>query len=277
MVLFIQNIYCGGIKMSAIDEKAIREHLSAKIPAFIIKSSVASTNTYLKKLAQDKADEFTVVIAEEQTNGRGRTGNSFFSPAGGLYFSILIKERLKEERIAFITALSAVAAALAIEKLTNQKADIKWINDIYINKRKVCGILAEGCMYADNETADIILGIGVNICLNANDIPADLQKKAGALYCRKEAVPPNFKNILCAEILNYLCDILTCEEKDSYIKKYKEKCSVLYGKKITYKKNNTEYSGTVFGIDERLHLIVSDDNGANQHLSSGEIKITGWE
>ena len=101
-------------------------------------------NNIAKAMALDDCDEGITVVATKQTAGRGRLGRSFLSKRGGVYFSIVLHPKKQEKETLFITVAAAVAAARAIESVSGKKCDIKWVNDIYINGKKVCGILAEG-------------------------------------------------------------------------------------------------------------------------------------
>ncbi len=256
--------------MLNISENALREHLIFPVPEIIILDSVDSTNNYLKNLAEKNIKNGTIVIARNQTNGRGRTGNRFFSPDGGLYMSILLDSYINTE---FVTALSGVALCRAIKKHTGFSPKIKWVNDIYINKKKVCGILAEGTISPDGNLKNIILGIGLNILAPKDGFPEDIKNKAGALF--KEDMPDSIENKITAEIINCIFEILT-EKNDSFIEEYKN-LSLLTGKEIEYKKNNQVHTGQVVSIDDKLRLLVETPNGEKDTLSSGEIKILNWE
>lgn len=256
--------------MLNISKNAIRKYLTFPVPEIIILDSVDSTNNYLKKLTEENIKDGTIVIAKNQTKGRGRTGNSFFSPDGGLYMSILFGSELNVESL---TALSGVSVCHAIEKCTELSPKIKWVNDIYIDRKKICGILAEGTVSPDGRLKNIILGIGLNILAPKDGFPEDIKDKAGALY--DDTVPSDTENKITAEIINFLFEILA-EKSDKYIEEYK-KLSLLTGKEIEYRKNNQIFTGQVISIDDSLKLIVKKEDGKKDVLSSGEIKIIGWE
>lgn len=256
--------------MLNISENSIREHLIFPVPEIIILDSVDSTNNYLKKLTKNNIKSGTVVIAKNQTKGRGRTGNSFFSPDGGLYMSILLDSCLNTE---FLTALSGVALCRAIKKHTNFLPQIKWVNDIYIDRKKVCGILTEGTVSTDGSLGNIILGIGLNILSPKGGFPKDIKNKADSLF--KENMPLGTENKITAEILNCLFEIMT-DKSNKYIEEYKN-LSLLTGKEIEYRKNNATHTGRVLSIDDSLKLIVERDDGEKDTISSGEIKILNWE
>ena len=256
--------------MLNISENAIRKSLKFPVPEIIILDSVDSTNNYLKKLTEENIKEGTIVIARRQTKGRGRTGNSFFSPDGGLYMSILLDSGLNTE---FVTALSGVSVCHAIEKCTELSPKIKWVNDIYIDRKKICGILAEGTVSPVGKLENIILGIGLNILAPKGGFPEDIKDKAGALY--EYNMPKDAENRITAEIINSLFQIVT-EKSNKFIDEYK-KLSLLTGKEIEYKKNNILYTGRVISIDDKLRLVIETPSGEKDILSSGEIKIINWE
>ena len=140
-----------------------------------------STNTYLKKLARAGAEEGRIIIARRQSAGRGRLGRSFYSDAEGLYISVLIRPHMKAEGMVFVTAMAAVAMARAIERTVNADARIKWVNDIFVRGKKVCGILCESAFGADALSEYVVIGAGVNIAEPFGGFPADISAVAGAL------------------------------------------------------------------------------------------------
>lgn len=169
---------------------------------------VDSTNTYAEKLARENAAEGLVVVAGEQTAGRGRRGRSFYSPEGtGLYMSILLRPRLtlKDCDVTFITPMAAVAACEAIEKVSLKKPGIKWVNDILTDGKKVCGILAEASYDAQTGKPEyVILGVGMNVYPPAGGFPKEIENVAGAILGDEEitADTADAKNLLAAEFIN---------------------------------------------------------------------------
>lgn len=149
--------------------------------AVTVRKRVDSTNAEARRRALEGAAEGTVVVAEEQTAGKGRPGKTFFSPAAtGLYLSIVLRPTLAADRGQFITCAAAVACAQAIEQVTGAESLIKWVNDIYCDGRKVAGILTEGVV--DMESGHFehaVLGIGVNVKPPADGFPHDIADVAG--------------------------------------------------------------------------------------------------
>ena len=236
---------------------------------------VDSTNNIAKKLAVNGENESLVVVADSQTAGRGRLGRTFLSEKGGVYFSVILRPNIKAEDTIFITVAAAVAVARAIEKIQNKKCDIKWVNDIYIEGKKVCGILTEGAFKSDGTPDYVILGIGVNLFEPKGGFPQNLPL-AGSIFEKKSIFRKNkIKKLLLKEILVEFFEIYNNFSNKDYIKEY-QKRSFLTGKKITYKKDDILLSAEVVGIDDNARLIIKKDNDI-QTLSQGEIQIVGME
>lgn len=224
-----------------------------------------STNDDLKALAADGAPDGEVLIAGAQTAGKGRLGRSFWSPGhAGLYMSVLLRPVIPAGEALAITTAAAAAAAIAIDELSGRRSGIKWVNDIYIDGRKVCGILTESAVSQSGGLSWAVMGIGVN----ASDIgfPEDLQGKAGAAGIAPELIPQ-----LAARILTHFftyCDRLP---EKVYMDEYRSR-SVLTGRVIEYEMNGELHSGKVEGIDDDARLIVRNENGVIP-LLSGEVNI----
>ena len=235
-----------------------------------ILSVTDSTNTYLKELAKkDNNLNKYVVLAEHQTAGRGRLGRSFLSPDGeGLYMSILCRPELSFENTALLTVATAVAVSDAIEKLTKCKTSIKWVNDIFINSKKACGILAESGMdYNTKRISYAVVGIGINV--NMKEVPDEIKDIATSLEieCGKKLS----RNTLAAEIINNFDKYSDNLTDRKYIEKYKNK-SIVIGKTVTVIDPNGNYNATVTDIDDNGCLIIKRGNEI-RILNSGEISI----
>ena len=238
-----------------LDAEKIKNMLSFDADVAVFES-VKSTNDIAAEFA-DKTELPIIVAAEGQTDGKGRNGKSFFSPAGtGLYLSVVTHPKTDIFSLPAVTCGAAVAVVRAIEKLTGMKPQIKWVNDIYSGGRKVCGILcrALGC---NGRAEHLVTGIGIN--LTTEIFPAEIKDIAGSLDCDVD------RNILAAEIVNNLVNI------SDFMDEYKEKSCVL-GREITYFVNNIPHKATALDIDENGGLIVSDGKEKTT-LSSGEITV----
>lgn len=237
-----------------------------------VQERVTSTNSVLKEAAEQGKAQGTVLIAQEQTAGKGRLGRSFFSPVGtGLYLSLLLRPSCPAQEALSITTAAAVAVSRAIEKTTGIPAQIKWVNDIYVGGKKVCGILTEASV--DFETGGLhyaVLGIGVNIQEPQGGFAPELQEVATALYAT--AVPGGLRARLAAEILTEFFAIYGSPDDKGYMEEYQSR-SFLTGLDITFVQGNVTEQGHVLGIDEQARLVVQLISGEKRYYSAGEVKI----
>lgn len=175
-----------------LSASGIRRFLPADAPLFpTVRKCLDSTNAEALRRAVDGAPEGTVIVAEEQTAGRGRRGRSFFSPAGtGIYLSILVRPALPAERAHLLTCSAAVAVAEAIEACAGVDASIKWVNDVYCRGKKVAGILTEGSFDLEGGVLQhAVVGIGVNVRPPHAGFPAEIAERAGAVLPASDATP----------------------------------------------------------------------------------------
>lgn len=222
-------------------------------------AEIPSTNTALKEMAAQDASIGTTLIAARQTGGRGRLGRQFHSPKGGLYLSNLIAPTDTA------TCCAAVAAARAIESLCDAKIDIKWVNDLYLNGRKVAGILAEGVLSPDGALTAVVLGIGINV--GEMTFPAELQSIATSLGNEGFALS---REDVAAAFLNGLTQTLCADT--SVMDEYRRRNLVL-GRQVTVMRGNETYLATAEAITDAGHLTVRDTDGHTHELSSGEVSI----
>lgn len=238
--------------------------------------TVDSTNEIAKKLVTNGCDEGVVVCALKQTAGKGRLGRTFLSEKGGAYFSIVLKPQIKPEDTLFITVAAAVSVAQAIEAISGKKCEIKWVNDIYINSKKVCGILTEGGFSTDGKLEYAILGVGINLFAPRDGFPQELPL-ADSVFSRKSKILQKKRKIE-QMIAGFLTDFFEFYENLSekeFVTEYQRR-SFLTGKDITYTKDGATYKATVIGVDDDARLVVSHD-GKTDVLSHGEIQIVGME
>ncbi|MCK8824891.1 biotin--[acetyl-CoA-carboxylase] ligase [Fuchsiella alkaliacetigena] len=141
---------------------------------------VESTNKIAIAEAKEGAVEGAIVIAGEQTAGKGRLGRSFFCPPGGIWFSVILRPNLRPDFVAQLNFIGVIALAKTIDKLTDLKPGIKWPNDILVNGRKVSGILTELSAEVD-QINYLVMGIGINLNIDLDQFPADLVNKASSV------------------------------------------------------------------------------------------------
>lgn len=237
-----------------------------------IYKSLESTNKTAKEMAIAGADHGTVIISDCQTLGRGRYSRSFFSPSGGLYMSIILRpEVLHFEHPTSVTAFAAVSVCEAIESISKKAPMIKWVNDVFIDGKKVCGILTEAVTDFESGGLEwIVLGIGINVYIRAEDFPGDLQSLATSIYPDEKV--SGVRNKLSAEIINKILGFKVPPNETEIFEKYKKRLMML-GEEITVIQDQTEYKATAINIDPVGHLIVKNKSGELITLSSGEIRI----
>ncbi|MDR0219789.1 MAG: biotin--[acetyl-CoA-carboxylase] ligase [Lachnospiraceae bacterium] len=236
-----------------------------------IHGELESTNNTAKEMIINGAvTHGTVIIADSQSGGRGRFERSFFSPPGsGLYMSVILdKERLWASEPTVITAYAAVSVCEAIAALTGEKAGIKWVNDVFLAGKKVCGILTEAAVNARGGAVEwVIVGIGIN-CRAAEGCPEEYRETVGdiALDAAEKT-----RNELAAEIINRLASSAP-PEKAEIVARYRQRLLYL-GKKVTVHDYPDSYVATALDIDESAHLIVRKADGETVCLTAGEISI----
>lgn len=231
-----------------------------------------STNNYAKSLAANGAEDGMAVIADSQTAGKGRLGRNFFSPSGtGLYMSIIIRPDMSLDTVQLITSCAACAAAEAIETLCGREVSIKWVNDLYMNGRKICGILTEASLSLETKSLDYaVIGIGINVLSVKNIFGDDLSEIATSI--EDETGLKLNRNRLCAEILNHLESSLGGIEKRDFLDGYRRR-EILTGNIISASPNGIPITGKAVGIDENAGLVIELSDGSRRTLSSGEANL----
>jgi BirA family transcriptional regulator, biotin operon repressor / biotin---[acetyl-CoA-carboxylase] ligase len=267
--------YCLSEDNDILSNESIMPYLSGntKNLRLEVHKSVTSTNTLLKELANEGEAEGKVLIAEEQTGGRGRLGREFYSPAKtGIYMSILLRPKLTVEDSLFITTSAAVSVAKAIEKVTDCETKIKWVNDIYCNGKKVCGILTEAAVDFEGGGLEYcIVGIGINVSRPKDDFPVELQSIATAIF-ESRMYSSSLRSQLTAEILNNFCEYYAEFSKEAITKEYRKR-SFLIGKEIEVITGNKSQRALALDIDDNARLVVKLSDGNIKSLTSGEISI----
>ncbi len=236
-----------------------------------VRQTVTSTNTIAKELAAKGAKEGTVILAREQTEGRGRMGRSFYSPmASGVYFTLILRPTLNLEDSLLITTAAAVAVVKAIEATAGIKAEIKWVNDIFAGGKKVCGILTEASLNFESGGLEYaVVGIGINI--ETSNFPTELTRIAGSLFSDKPSDKP-VTSMLVAEVLNNMAECMNSLTDKKYLEEYRSH-SFLLGQEILVLKGNASIPAKALDIDEKARLVVAYEDGSKEALSSGEVSV----
>ena len=250
--------------------KLLDEEIKSKIK-LDIRETVGSTNDEVKALAIKGEREGYLLVSRSQTKGKGRLGRSFFSPDGtGIYMSLLLRPECKAEETALITTAAAVAVCCALQKIEVSDAQIKWVNDIFLNGKKVCGILTEAGFGSKGNVPDyVVLGVGVNMYAPENDFPEELKGIAGAVFAEEKE---GLCNRFIAEFLNAFFKFYETLSTRAHIADYREKCFVI-GKEIGVISGDVVTPAIALDIDNNCNLIVQYSDGTKKSLGTGEISI----
>jgi len=234
----------------------------------IVKKSTASTNTDAKGLAAAGAKHGTVIIADEQTAGHGRRGKAFYSPKGtGIYLSIIARPGICFSDAVLITTAAGVAVCKSIESVSTLEPKIKWVNDIFLDGKKVVGIGTEAVSDVESGTIEsVIVGVGLNF--KTEEFPDILNNIAGPIF-KKDF--PLTRNEFIAILLNNLLEIFEDIPKNKFIDEYRSR-SLLIGKDIVFVENNDWHTAKAIGIDESGGLII-EVKGKRRTLTSGEVSV----
>lgn len=238
--------------------------------------SVDSTNNYIRDMAFHGAPDGQIVIANEQTGGRGRRGRTFESPKdSGIYLSMLFRPQSLPSDMPAITAWTAVAVNNAIESVCGIRCGIKWVNDLLLNHRKVCGILTEMSIESESGHVEhVIIGIGLNVNETSSDFPEELRNivtsvaaETGQNVCRAQ---------LAAELVKQL-DRMRSMWPHAGAEYWKAYCTddITAGQEITVVSGTEEKPGTALAITDDFALRVAYTDGSEEVLSSGEVSIRG--
>lgn len=270
----VRNLgYCLEDSNDILTAESISPYLWGKAKRFHldVRKTVISTNTLAKEMAVNGAPEGTVIIATEQTEGRGRMGRSFYSPdSTGLYLSLILRPTLDLNDSLLITTSAAVAVAQAIERLTKNSVQIKWVNDLFMNDKKVCGILTEASLNIENGGLEYaVVGIGINAI--TKDFPDDIKDIAGSIFSKSPTDMPII-SVLAAEVLNNLSIFMDNLTDRDYLQEYKNR-SFLIGKEILVLKGNEAIPAKAIDIDDRARLVVEYTDGSKEALTSGEVSV----
>ena len=230
-----------------------------------------STNKRAKELAAEGAPHGFLVAADEQSAGRGRFDRRFFSPAkAGIYISYVLRPTLPVEKAVMLTSMAAVAVARAIESLAEVEVKIKWVNDLYINGRKVCGILCEAGMDVESGfLAYAVLGIGVNV--GKISFPEELKEIAASI--ENETGKPVSRSRLIAAISNQLDRLYPQLKTGEFMEEYRRRSNVIGSEVTVLGSEEGPYQALAVDIDERGRLAVQLADGSVNYLNAGEISV----
>lgn len=257
-----------------LSERGIQKHLNNRTLGREIRifRELPSTNDYLKEEARSGAPEGLVAIAETQTKGRGRFSRSFYSPYGtSIYMSILLRPPFDARDANLITVAAASAVARAVEETCGEEIKVKWVNDLLLHGKKICGILSEATLEVESGRLEYaVLGIGVNVNNTCESFPKELRSIATSLHC--ETGCRYSRNALTALILGYFEQYYENLTARGYIADYKKRLSML-GQKVQLIRGDRVEIVEAMDIDENASLIVKSENGEIKTVHSGEISV----
>lgn len=266
--------YCLSEKTDILSAQGIRKYLRPDIPGsdITVLPVVSSTNALVREKAAAGAAEGCMILANEQTSGRGRLGRNFFSPRDtGIYMSLLLRpDHYSADQAVRITTMAAVAMCEAIEAVSDEKAEIKWVNDIYVRGKKVCGILTEGSFNLENGLLEYaVLGLGINLYRPADGFPEEINDIASYILQTRQ---DDAKNRIVSEFLNRFYFYYRETDRMNYVSQY-QKRSFVVGKEVSLLSADKTRNALVLGIDDQCRLLVRYADGTEDCYSSGEISI----
>lgn len=264
-------------KSDVLSEAGISDQLSEHIALHVFEE-IDSTNKEAKRLAISEPSEPLLIIADRQTEGRGRFGRSFYSPSGtGLYMSLLFRPEFSADRAGLATAAASVAVCRAAKKVAGRQCGIKWVNDVYYNGKKICGILTEGVTGIESKTIDyMVIGIGINCH------PADISGEAGD---RAGDLGGGFsRNDMAAAVVNELLPLIRKLDPRQFMDEYRSASIVIgediriFGSGIGNRMSDQSQTDSgvpahVTDISDQAGLMVVYADGRSETLTSGEITI----
>ncbi len=238
--------------------------------------SIDSTNSEVKRRAMAGANAGLVVVAEEQTAGRGRRGRSFHSPKDtGLYLSFLLRPQCSVEELSDLTPRVAVAVAQGIETCCSVAPEIKWTNDLLLHGKKISGILTELSLESDSDFVEFaVVGIGLNVNHQKGDFPASLEEFTSSIAM--ETGQTWRRDFLCRDILSALNQVIGGypENKSHCLEQYRQACITL-GKEVQVLRGEERRQGKALEIDSDFRLLVRYEQGEEEWLSAGEVSVRG--
>lgn len=233
---------------------------------------VDSTNTELKRRALDGGEHGLVLLAEEQTGGKGRLGRRFYSPPGtGIYMSILLRPELEGADTILVTTAASVAVCRGIRAVLGVETQIKWVNDVYYQDKKICGILTEAVTDCEVGRVDsVVVGIGINY--RTEDFPEELKSRAGSVG-KRSLIP---RNRLAAAVISEFFDIYGHLTERTFLEEYRRRSNVL-GRRVRFLEQDVWQEAEAIDIDDDGGLVVECGGEQGERvrriLHTGEITL----
>lgn len=258
---------------SILSAAAVRRYAGSSVTSIEYHDSIDSTNNRAKELAAQGCPAGTLVVANQQTAGRGRQGRPFYSPSGsGVYFSLVLRPSFALADITAVTSFAAVCTAQAIEEVFATPVQIKWVNDLFAQGRKCCGILTEASILPESGGIDyIVVGIGVNVSAPQGGFPGEVAQVAQAL-CSGNPDEGDARARLAARTATLIAEGAEDIPAKPHLAEYRRR-SLLDGRCVSVEEGRQSYRATVLGINDDLSLQVRLEDGSERALEHGEVHI----
>jgi BirA family biotin operon repressor/biotin-[acetyl-CoA-carboxylase] ligase len=263
---------------SRIDKVSLRKTLGDRLVGnrFLYFLTLTSTNEHARELAEDGWPEGTVVLSEEQTAGKGRSGRSWHSVPGlGLHFSIILKPSMPPDKVPLVTLMAAVSAARALRD-GGHEASLKWPNDVLLGGRKIAGVLADARL-RPGAPADVVVGIGLNVNHEEGDFPPDLLPRAGSI--RIHAGAAQDRTAILAAILMRLDEMYAglmngaSESVSNLLGAFSILCPMSKGTRVTVQGDGDPFVGETAGLTPDGALRVSAPGGIRE-IHVGDVSVS---
>ena len=254
----------------ALNKGAIERSMRKKGVSIDVYKEVSSTLDLGRKYALGGEKGVKVIVAESQTEGRGRFKRKFYSPKGGLYMTVVFRPETNAKNNLYVTAEVAVAVSRAVKEVCKTDTEIKWVNDLYIGERKVCGILTEAQVNLESGTTDFVsIGIGINLVRPEGGFDKEIADKAGYISINQQF---DRKNRLVAKIVDEFFDIYESEDLLSVYKEYDKKLA-FKGRKVEVILGDETFVATEVGVTEDFGLKVKTGDGKERILRYGDVSL----
>jgi len=258
------------MKLDVLQERLQTKRFGRRI---LFRRVVDSTNEWAKELAEFGVEEGIVTIAERQTAGRGRLGREWVSPKGGLWFSIVLRPCKSVGEATKLVFMASLAVAEILHQRYRLRTETKWPNDVMVNRRKICGILAETST-SDGKLSYVVLGIGINANIHMDKyfvatnkpLATSIQDELG----REVRLPSLFRILL--EKLEKLYDLFIMKGSDSILEEWKGYATFL-GREVAVHDQNERVSGIAYDIDDGGALILRLENGTLRRFFAGDLSL----
>ncbi len=229
-----------------------------------------STSSHALALARQGAAQGTVVLADQQTGGRGRAGRQFSSPLGGLYFSVILRPMLEPVDFPFLTLAAGVGPAAGLRQAAGMQVQLKWPNDLYLAERKLGGILTESGPLQGGLPAFVVVGVGLNVSTRPEDVPPELRSKVISLA---EAGVQSSPAALLPSLLEHLQAAVQRLEnggKTALLEEWRS-LDYLLGRPLEYASGEKLLLAVGAGLAEDGRYIVVDDSGREHRVMAGDV------